>query len=238
MINPSQELDQQEGAECLITGFSSGNEAFAITDLTAAYEPSGAECVVRGLKMIKEKECVIIQDEISLNAPGEIYWFAHTKGQISLANDGRSAIVTVGSEKLWVGIISDDGKFTVMNAELLPTSRAVSNQKDNSEYRKLAVHLTNTKNTTISIACIPLKQGETQPAWTPAVTPIFEWPTQAIKGDVNADGACNTADSMILQKWLLTVPDTELKDWKAADFNEDNRLDARDLSMMKRVLMK
>ncbi len=238
VINPSQELDQQEGAECLITGFSSGDEAFAITDLTDAYEPSGAERVVRGLKMIKEKECVIIQDEIVLNAPGEIYWFAHTKGQISLANDGRSAIVTVGSEKLWVGIISDDGKFTVMNAELLPTSRAVSNQKDNSEYRKLAVHLTNTKNTTISIACIPLKQGETQPAWTPAVTPISEWTTQVIKGDVNADGACNTADAMILQKWLLAVPDTELRDWKAADFNEDNQLDARDLSMMKRILMK
>lgn len=238
VINPSQELDQQEGAECLITGFSGGNEAFAITDLTAAYEPSGAKSVVRGLKMIKEKECVIIQDEISLNAPGEIYWFAHTKGQISLANDSRSAIVTVGSEKLWVGIISDDGKFTVMNAELLPTSRAVSNQKDNSEYRKLAVHLTNTKNTTISIACIPLKQGETQSAWTPAVTPISEWTTQVIKGDVNADGACNTADAMILQKWLLAVPDTEQRDWKAADFNEDNQLDARDLSMMKRVLMK
>lgn len=238
VINPSQELDQQEGAECLITGFSGGNEAFAITDLTAAYEPSGAKSVVRGLKMIKEKECVIIQDEISLNAPGEIYWFAHTKGQISLANDGRSAIVTVGSEKLWVGIISDDGKFTVMNAELLPTSRAVSNQKDNSEYRKLAVHLTNTKNTTISIACIPLKQGETQPAWTPAVTPISEWTTQVIKGDVNADGACNTTDAMILQKWLLAVPDTELRDWKAADFNEDNQLDARDLSMMKRGLIK
>ena len=59
-----------------------------------------------------------------------------------------------------------------------------------------------------------------------------------IKGDVNADGACNTADAMILQKWLLAVPDTELRDWKAADFNEDNQLDARDLSMMKRILMK
>ena len=238
VINPSQELDQQEGAECLITGFSAGNEAFAITDLSAAYEPSGAKSVVRGLKMIKEKECVIIQDEISLNAPGEIYWFAHTKGQIALANEGRSAIVTVGSEKLWVGIISDDGKFTVMNAELLPTSRAVSNQKDNSEYRKLAIHLTNTKETAISVACIPLKQGESQPAWTPAVTQISEWTPQVIKGDVNADGAFNITDAVLLQKWLLTVPDTELKDWKATDFNNDNHLDASDLSMMKRVLMK
>lgn len=238
VINPSQELDQQEGAECLITGFSGGNEAFAITDLTDAYELSGAENVVRGLKMIKEKECVIIQDEISLNAPGEIYWFAHTKGQIALADDGRSAIVTVGSEKLWVGIISHEGEFTVMNAELLPTSHPVSNQTDNSAYRKLAIHLKNTKETTISVACIPLKEGATQPAWTPSVNGISEWITQTIKGDVNTDGECNIADAVLLQKWLLTVPDTELRDWKAADFNEDKQLDARDLSMMKRVLMK
>ena len=154
-----------------------------------------------------------------------------------LANDGRSAVVTVGSEKLWVGIVSNEGSFTVMNAELLPTSRAVSNQKDNSEYRKLAIHLTDTKDTTISVACIPLKQGETQPAWIPIVTAISEWISQETKGDANADGAFNIADAVLLQKWLLAVPDTVLPYWKAADFNEDNQLDARDLSMMKRELM-
>ena len=39
--------------------------------------------------MRKDKECVVIQDEISLRAPGEIYWFAHTKGEIALAEDGN-----------------------------------------------------------------------------------------------------------------------------------------------------
>ncbi|MBE6857736.1 MAG: hypothetical protein E7500_10055, partial [Ruminococcus sp.] len=238
VINPSQELDQLEGAECLISSFSSGNEAFAVTDLTAAYEPSGAESVVRGLKMIKDKECVIIQDEISLNEPGEIYWFAHTKGQIEVADDGRSAVVTVGSEKMWVGLISDGGTFTVMNAELLPTSLAVPNQTDNSSYRKLAVHLTNTSNATISVACIPLKQGETQPSWTPSMKTIYEWTPQTTEGDVNADGKFNVADVVSLQKWLLAVPDTELKNWKAGDFCDDNRLDVFDLCLMKRELLK
>ena len=238
VINPSQELDQQEGAECLITGFSGGNEAFAITDLTAAYKPSGAESVVRGLKMIKDRECVIIQDEISLKAPGEICWFAHTKGEITIADDGRSAVVTVGSEKMWVGMISESGKFTVMNAELLPTSRAVSNQTDNSEYRKLAIHLTDTKDTTISVACIPLKEGETQPAWKPDVKAMSEWAPQTVKGDVNADGVFSIADAVLLQKWLRAVPDTELKNWSTADFNGDSRLDACDLSMMKQMLMR
>ncbi len=238
VINPSQELDQQEGAECLITEFASGNEAYAVTDLTAAYEPSGAESVVRGLKMIKDKECVVIQDEISLNSPGEIYWFAHTKGQIEVANNGRSAVVTVGSDKMWVGIISDEGKFSVMNAELLPTSLAVPNQTDNSEYRKLSVHLTNTKNATISVACIPLKQGETQPSWTPSLKAISEWTPQTTEGDVNADGKFNIADLVSLRQWILKVPDIELKNWKAADLYNDNTLDSFDLVLMRRALIK
>ncbi len=238
VINPSTELDQQEGAECLINSFSGGNEAFAVTDLTAAYEPSGAENVVRGLKMIKDKECVIIQDEISLNAPGDIYWFAHTKGEIKVADDGRSAIVTVDSEKLWVGIISDDAKFTVMNAELLPTSLAVPNQTDNSSYRKLAIHLTNTKDTTISVACIPMKQGETQPSWTPSVKAISEWIPQTTEGDVNSDGKFNIADLVSLQQWILNVSDNELKNWKAADLCTDSRLDAFDVVLMRHLLIK
>ncbi len=238
VINPSEELDQQEGAECLISSFSGGNEAFAVTDLTAAYENSGAESVIRGLKMIKDKECVVIQDEISLNAPGEIYWFAHTKGQIDVANDGRSAVVTVGSEKMWVGLLGDGGKFTVMNAELLPTSLAVPNQTDNSSYRKLAVHLTNTKDATISVACIPLKAGETQPSWTFSVRAISEWTPQTTEGDVNSDGKFNIADLVSLQKWLLSVPDTELKNWKAADLYNDNKLDVFDLALMRQLLTK
>ena len=59
-----------------------------------------------------------------------------------------------------------------------------------------------------------------------------------ITGDINMDGAFNITDVVLLQKWLLTAPDTVLPDWKAGDMNDDNRLDARDLSMMKRVLMK
>ncbi len=238
VINPSQELDQQEGAECLITAFGGGNEAFAVTDLTDAYEPSGAESVVRGLKMIKDRECVVIQDEIALDAPGEIYWFAHTKGQIDIANDGRSAVVTVGSERMWVGLLSDAGTFTVMNAALLPTSRPVSNQTDSSEYRKLAIHLTNTKETTISVACIPLKQGETQPAWMPSVTAISGWTPQTASGDVNGDGVFSIADAVLLQRWLLAVPDTQLADWRAADFSRDGRLNAADLTLMKQMLLR
>ena len=56
-------------------------------------------------------------------------------------------------------------------------------------------------------------------------------------GDVNADGKFDIADVVLLQKWLLAVPDTKLADWKAADLYDDNRLDVFDLCMMKRKLI-
>ena len=58
-----------------------------------------------------------------------------------------------------------------------------------------------------------------------------------LKGDVNADGEFNIADVIILQKWLLAVPDTELANWKAADLCEDGTLNVFDLCMMKRELI-
>lgn len=58
-----------------------------------------------------------------------------------------------------------------------------------------------------------------------------------VKGDVNADGTFNVADVVLLQKWLLDVPDTHLQNWKAADFCEDNILNSFDICLMKRKLI-
>ena len=55
-------------------------------------------------------------------------------------------------------------------------------------------------------------------------------------GDCNGDGKFDIADAILLQKWLLSVPDTRLAEWKNADLNSDGRLDSFDLSMMKHML--
>ncbi len=69
--------------------------------------------------------------------------------------------------------------------------------------------------------------------WNISTTEIPE-----VKGDVNADGSFNVADVILLQKWLLAVPDTELADWKAADLCEDGVLNVFDLCLMKSSLIK
>lgn len=55
-------------------------------------------------------------------------------------------------------------------------------------------------------------------------------------GDINADGMFDREDLSLLQRFLLTVPNSDAIDWQAADFTFDGRLDAADLSLMKQYL--
>ena len=62
-------------------------------------------------------------------------------------------------------------------------------------------------------------------------------PYTFIKGDVNGDGELNITDVVLLQKWLLAVPNTHLSQWQAADLCKDERLNVFDLCLMKRELL-
>ena len=72
------------------------------------------------------------------------------------------------------------------------------------------------------------------------VLPISEKPTlelSGIAGDINNDGVLSIADTVLLQKWLLSAPNTHLANWKAADFCENGKLDVFDLCLMKQRLI-
>ena len=81
---------------------------------------------------------------------------------------------------------------------------------------------------TSAAMCLSLLSGQTAVRVTAAGT---------VTGDVNGDGAFNVSDVVLLQKWLLAVPDTHLENWRAANFYEDERLDVFDLCLMKRELL-
>ena len=66
---------------------------------------------------------------------------------------------------------------------------------------------------------------------------LYPLPFARIKGDVNSDGEFGTADAVLLQKWLLAVPDAVLSDWKAGDLTGDDKLNVFDICAMKRELM-
>lgn len=87
---------------------------------------------------------------------------------------------------------------------------------------------------------ISLTQDAQMKWWysSPIEIPVIVLDEESVtKGDVNADGKFDIADVVILQKWLLGTTDAALPNWKAADFCEDEMLNAFDLCMMRRELL-
>ena len=64
-----------------------------------------------------------------------------------------------------------------------------------------------------------------------------EEPEEVI-GDVNMDGKFDTNDIVLVQKWILAIPGTTMKNPKAADFTKDDVIDIYDLGLMKHELLK
>ena len=84
---------------------------------------------------------------------------------------------------------------------------------------------------------LKMSNGTTLDVRKDDLTPWYYDDSSFIMGDVNTDGAFNVSDVVLLQKWLLAVPDTHLANWKAVDFCEDNKLNVFDLCLMKRALI-
>lgn len=57
------------------------------------------------------------------------------------------------------------------------------------------------------------------------------------KGDCNNDGKFTVSDVVLLQKWLLAIPNTTLTDWQAGDMNGNGTLNGIDLCLMKQALL-
>lgn len=57
-------------------------------------------------------------------------------------------------------------------------------------------------------------------------------------GDVNNDGEVNTADAVILQKWILAAPDVDIDNIKAADLCKDGKIDVFDMIEMRKLIVK
>jgi len=175
VINPSQEPDQDPSAVAKIVRFvSSPDKSFAVADLTPAYARH-AEKVLRGVMLDRRRGFVLVQDELALKQPGEIWWFMHTPTEVKLSDDGRVATLMQGDAQFRAVLLSpENAHFSVMDARPLPTSPDPAGQNPNKGIRKLAVNLREVKSARVSVALLPLRKGE-EPKELPSPTPLDSW---------------------------------------------------------------
>lgn len=178
VVNPTANEDQVVGATPPVVLFQSapgGDRSAVVMDLTTAY--TGVTRLWRGFSLFNSRRHVLVQDEIQAATPATVWWFmhVHTNGNPVIEPDGTSAMLTQGTDRLWLKIISGGGTFALSNAVPLPTSPNNTNQNGNASYRKFAIHLANVTNTTLAVLMVPLNPGENPPTNFPTLAPLVNW---------------------------------------------------------------
>lgn len=155
VINPNATLDDQYVlAECDFTDFSATDGGGkAILNMTDAYRMNGATNVTREFTMYNNS-CLQITDTVKCLVPSEVYWFMHTKADIEISDNGKTAILTINGKQM-KATLSGDGEFSVMKAEAL--RGRYEYDADYSDIRKLTVHLDDVKTANITVNLEPVK---------------------------------------------------------------------------------
>ena len=172
VINPTEGLDQERRSISHVDRFNDGadgTDAYAISDISDTYP---GKTVVRGIKMSADKKWVVVRDEMKLDATDTGWWFAHTRGTVTLTDGGKSAVIEQGGEKLFLTVLGK-GEFTVMDAKHLNEAHYQADQYDNSAYRKLAVKFDGSY-TELTVAIAPMENG-VRPENLPMVKELAAW---------------------------------------------------------------
>ncbi|MHA6483433.1 CBM96 family carbohydrate-binding protein [Paenibacillus sp. strain BS8-2] len=182
VINAGTEQEQTLlGTAKIDTMNSDDDEAYAISDLTPVYDEvrdSGGS-VKRGIQLFDHRRQVLLQDEMSFTEPSDVWWFMHTGTNVKVAEDGQSAILTLGDKRLWARILTpEEGlSFTLRDAEPLLSSPDTtgSGEYDRSGLKKLAIHAQNVSELQLAVWFVPLREGESLPTELPAVADLEAW---------------------------------------------------------------
>ena len=155
---------------CYVDRFNDGSdgEAYAVSDMSEAYFGKN---VVRGMRMTADKKWIVVRDEFDLADTDNGYWFAHTRSDIEISDDGKSAVLTENGESIYLAVLGE-GSFGVMNAELMYAGHNQEDQFDNSKFKKLVVKFSGKGS--VAVAITALYDGKI-PAQLPENTSISEW---------------------------------------------------------------
>jgi len=152
--------------EARLTAFTtSANRSAAIASLNSAY-PNALANWQRGTELLNQRQ-VLVQDELQPTKAVDITWNWHTKAGISIAASGTEAILSQGSAKLRLQILSPlPAKFTDESVTIPEPQRPAPG------LHNLMIHLPATSaKTTIAV----LIEGVDENSPAPAIVPLAQW---------------------------------------------------------------
>lgn len=174
VVNPSTRPDQNEkGKASVIRSGSTDEKGFYIVDLTDCYSRD-VQKYQRGIILNRKQKVITIQDELQLHQSSQVWWQMHTKAQIQISKDKRTAILLQNGKQLVLKIKSPvKAVFKQLPATYLPgQSFPLTKNSSNNEYKKLVIELQKVKQEVIRIDLCAVENAN---RIMPDVTRFYNW---------------------------------------------------------------
>ena len=170
--------DQEKDATGNITEYvSKPKGAYAKMDMSQ----SNSEYIIsgmRGIMLAEGRKQVILRDEFSLTEPSDVWWFAHTKADIKISDDGRSAVLNRDGKMLRADIMSEDADLTFSQMDARPLTELgspdVPGQNQNVGVKKLFIRGKNKSSFNVSVVFTPIL-SENETVELPSDKALDEW---------------------------------------------------------------
>lgn len=172
VINPDSTEGQINSSYAPITDFvSKARGGYALVDLSQMY--IGVNSVKRGFLVGDDRRSLTIRDELDLMETSDIYWFMHTRAEITLV--GNTAILTQNGKSIKLEYVTDalQVQFSVMDASPLPTSPNPAGQTSNAGIKKIAIKLTGQGRINLTVKLSPV--GEPAEVSEMNLLPLSQW---------------------------------------------------------------
>lgn len=169
---------QKGSANIKITDFvSKPSGSYAVADMAPALGAKVTEAK-RGVFLSDNRSEVIVQDEISFNAPTELYWLAHTKGSVTVDTDGKRAVIERNGKYMAAYLISDNDSlvFETMDAEpLLSVTYTGEGENSRAAFKKLYIHAKDVNSFNTSVVFRIIDSPDAQKNYNYEYKSISEW---------------------------------------------------------------
>ena len=133
IINPTTGANQTVGAYAGKAEQSINNPGggYTILDMTDAYIDN-AVSVQRGFAYFDRTQ-VLIRDEYTLNAVGEIYWQMHTRADVAISEDGKTATLSMNGKKLLVKLFDENSDLRFQTMAAKPYDAELTEEENTNE---------------------------------------------------------------------------------------------------------
>ncbi len=145
VFNPSTRPEQDEkGTASVISQKSTPALSNYVFDLSDVYKRD-VNSYERAVELNRKRKLIAVKDDFIAKTPSTVWWSMHTKAEIQVSKNGKSAVLLQNGKKMKMRVCGvKNARFQVLPATNLPGETfPLTKNSENTGFRKIAVKLEN-----------------------------------------------------------------------------------------------